>query len=392
MRCMLLLLALALCARVGGGALDTPTHDAAVWLTVSQTPNGVGALVLKLVYAKAYARLRGWNFGGVHAARLSDSHFVSGNAVVGALFGDPQLVLALGRVPPDAPRIVVSAEGVELLFDGTLARPVWVPPPGSVVHLPNIDNFFAEHVAASAGVPLDALLSPSYLAELRAGAAAGLAESLAKTNHFDDAVHGCSSAASLLGEGSPPPPPPRRLNVAAHVRRGDASRGPPMEFYLSVFSALAQLYPGRVSVHIFAEDMSEAEQLSWRRDGAAAGFANESWQMHVSSAPPLPFDDADTVAQPGATQTLLEHVAHFAEADVFVASVSMLSHSAAFFSRGCVVYTQARDGDLDVTSIYLIHRPLLSWFVNDGAASSSDELRLRLQAFLPSCLPDNVGS
>lgn len=378
---LLLLAALALVA------------PAPVWLTMNQTPNGVGALVHRLVYAQAYAAERGWRFGGVAGAdRLADSHFVSGNAVAAFFFGDVNSVLAAGRVPPTG-GVSVGADCLQLHFRGSLAEAAWEPPEGAQsVFIPNIDNFLLEEVAASAAVPLDTLLNETFLTALRIAAAPGVAAALAITNHF--APSQCSAPDD--GATPPPPPPRRRLVVAAHVRRGDVARGPPLATYLSLFGALQSLYPGRVEVHIFSEDMTAGEQTRLHQAAAGLGFtAAESWQLHVTSAPPQAEgdDDADTVAAPAATAALLEHAAHFVSADVFIAAVSMLSHSAAFFNPRCVVYTQPAEGDPGVTSVYLQHRPLRRWLVLDsgGGGEGEGELAARLRAFLPSCLPADVG-
>jgi hypothetical protein len=159
-----------------------------------------------------------------------------------------------------------------------------------------------------------------------------------------------------------------------------------------MISVLESLHPGALVVTFFSEDMTSEEQASLT-DRAVAARLEPGRTFHLRVAlsaprrrPELVLDEDGAIADGEATAEVLQAVAHFGTADVFIMAVSMLSHAAAILNKHCVVYTRPTASHPGVTSIYLMHEPLSSWLDVYGDFEAGRDVRMRAAAFFTKCL------
>lgn len=384
-----------------------PFQSNHIYLTISQTPNGMGVYAHHLLYAASYAFYRKWNFGGLIIDSVSNSHFVSGNLFSDFLFGNHEKVIfnkimahanhsnAIHRITNyTVTNICIDGNDfyVKLHFNNNL-HPIWTPDNGTIIHLPNIDNFFLEKIvnpssssSPSTLYPIDTFLTKEFLTLFRQQASCGVKTILKRrrnyftesdSNYLLNTSHQCNS---------------RIIHVAAHLRRGDSHRGPSLSYYFFVIRSLVVLFPTCLSVHFFVEDMPVTELKSIETQVEAISntmIVNNTFFIHNYVSlwqrdPKLADGDADLVSDDETTLETLTHIAHFITADIFIASFSSFSFFAALYNPRCVVHAMPGDKD-QLTSMYLLHQPLSSWIV---VSNYSNEVYIQkvLSNQIPLCI------
>lgn len=425
-----------------------PFQSNYIFLTTNQTPNGMGVFAHHLLYAAAYAFYRQWNFGGLITDTISDSHFVSGILFNDFLFGTHEKVLFSKIMhhanqihqnllderftnPYPVSRIYVEAvDFYSQLHLSTSLLPVWTPDNGTVLHLPNIDNFFLEKIIDGSDSPIDTFLTEECLSIFRRQASCGVETVLNRRNYFAESeswfstlvrnesaidtvrnTKSCSSSnvsisssqhscGSDIGSNQGGHSTCSRIvHVAAHLRRGDSHRGPPLTYYFSVISSLVVLFPNCLSVHFFSEDMAytERQRIHERVETIGNGqmVINKTFYIHnhislwKRNLTLSDVEDADLVGDEETTMETLTHIAHFITADVFITSFSSFSFFAALYNPRCVVHAMSGVDDQELTSMYTIHRPLSSWITAHNYSNNS-EIHNLITSQIPLCLNQNA--
>jgi len=373
---------------------------------------GIGAVVDEIIFGASFARYLGIQYGGMVPTQR-DWKAVYGfwtkpvyggsdrRVALAFLFGDDDANrLANLRGPQDLTAARIDSAAFPNIFnDGPFSMPksAWTPAAANASlvalkeHLVVIarDASRLRFEAPSAEPPhalLDAFLTRSFLADLRAGPlACNVARLIAARGLYMD--HRARAAASAGGARAV-------VTIAAHVRRGDVWENPSAfnyftgdEYYYRVLPAIRQAV-GLLSrgaavgdVHAFTSCVGP-ERCARQVAAMGPGYASRRIALHVT-------DEADPSAN--VSSLVLSDWAHLMAADVLVTAVSSFSHVAGLLSQGgCVVYMPMWRG------------PLAGWVVpsREDWDTTMHKARPRylndtmLAAYfadvLPACLPSSL--
>jgi hypothetical protein len=276
-------------------SFNQPDVNRNIYFTIVGRNDGLGAVLMRMVPAAAYAYKHGWNFAGIMGRNSNGyAHNVFGNAVLDFYFGDARMLFAThyfktinisltGQTSGSLTQIkyhvgknnsVLQLNEIVNEWHRNISK-YTVSSQGApilILHY-NHDNFF--HTASKSDsrlgkrfdqfeLPLSQYIDDEFLLKLRQGASCGIHRTLSITNHFKSLSPRPSKIPQNLNTFNQSDfKSHRRINIAVHIRQGDV--GPSLHndawkwvalpWYYHVLLHLEQLL-SHVNIHIFTSVMS----------------------------------------------------------------------------------------------------------------------------------------